>query len=87
MARFRPDARMIGLSPDPRTVRALGLVWGVQAVKVEEYHSSDEMVWFAIETALAAGHIDHGDIVLVLAGAPDRAGGPATDILRVVEVE
>ncbi len=28
MARFRPDARLIGLSPDPRTVRALSLVVG-----------------------------------------------------------
>ena len=87
MARFRPDANLIGLSPDPRTVRALSLVWGVRPVHVEEYRSSDEMVWFAIETALASGYIDHGDIVLVLAGAPDRVGGAATDILRVVEVE
>ena len=87
MARFRPDASLIGLSPDPRTVRALSLVWGVEPVHVEEYRSSDEMVWFAIETALTNGLIDHGDIVLVLAGAPDRTRGAATDILRVVEVE
>ena len=87
MARFRPDASLIGLSPDPRTVRALSLVWGVRPVHVEEYRSSDEMVWFAIETALTNGLVDHGDIVLVLAGAPDRVGGAATDILRVVEVE
>ena len=87
MARFRPNASLIGLSPDPRTVRALSLVWGVRSVQVEEYRSSDEMVWFAIETALTNGLVDHGDIVLVLAGAPDRAGGAATDILRVVEVE
>ena len=53
MARFRPIARLVGLSPDPRTVRALSLSWGVEPVHVEEYRSSDEMVWFAIETALA----------------------------------
>jgi pyruvate kinase len=87
MARFRPDAQLVGLSPDPRTVRALSLVWGVESVHVEEYRSSDEMVWFAIETSLAGGYIDHGDIALVLAGAPDRSSGAATDILRVVLVE
>ena len=87
MARFRPFARMVGLSPDPRTVRALSLTWGVESVHVEEYRSSDEMVWFAIETALAGGFVEHGDIVLVLAGAPDRVSGAATDILRVVRVE
>jgi pyruvate kinase len=87
MARFRPDARMVGLSPDPKTVRSLSLVWGVQAIHVEEYRSSDEMVWFAVETALSAGYVDHGDIALVLAGAPDRASAAGTDILRVVLVE
>ena len=87
MARFRPFARLVGLSPDPRTVRMLSLDWGVEAVHVEEYRSSDEMVWFAIETALAGGYIAHGDIVLVLAGAPDRVSGAATDILRLVRVE
>ena len=87
MARFRPDARMIGLSPDPRTVRTLCLSWGIESVHVDEYSSSDEMVWFAIETALAGGYVDHGDTVLVLAGAPDRVSGAATDILRVVRVD
>jgi pyruvate kinase len=84
MARFRPAARLIGLSPDPHTVRALALTWGVEPLQVDEYGTSDEMVWFAVETAVNHGLIDHGDIVLVLAGAPDRRSGAATDILRIV---
>ena len=72
IARFRPECRLVGLSPDPRTVNALALLWGVESVQVETYTSSDEMVWFAVETALQHGFIEHGDIVLVLAGAPDR---------------
>jgi pyruvate kinase len=86
IARFRPECRLIGLSPDPHTVNALSLSWGVEALQVEEYTTSDEMVWFAVETALGHGRIDHGDIVLVLAGAPDRHSGAATDVLRVVRV-
>jgi len=84
MARFRPGARLIGLSPDPATVSALTLSWGVEPVQVEEYRSSDEMVRFALETAANHGFIDRGDVVLVLAGAPDRHSGAATDILRIV---
>jgi pyruvate kinase len=87
MARFRPSARLIGLSPDPRTVAALTLTWGVESVQVEEYRTSDEMVWFAVETAVHHGFVAHGDIVLVLAGAPDRHSGAATDVMRVVRVE
>ena len=38
MARFRPTARLIGLSPDPSTVRALALSWGVTSLQVVDVH-------------------------------------------------
>jgi pyruvate kinase len=87
MARFRPGARLIGLSPAERTMEALTLSWGVDPVRVDEYHSTDEVVWHAVESAVAHGLIDHGDTVLVLAGAPDRDSSAATDVLRIVQVE
>ncbi len=92
MARFRPAATMIGLSPDPKMVRTMALSWGVEPVQVETYESTDEMVWFAVETALKQGACDHGDTVLVLAGAPSGSRGPgrsiaATDVLRLVRVD
>ena len=86
MARFRPACRLIGLSPDPRTVNSLTLSWGVEPVHVDEYRTSDEMVWFAVQTALEHGFVAHGDTVLVLAGAPDRHSGAAADVLRIVRV-
>jgi pyruvate kinase len=95
MARFRPGAALIGLAPDLHTACSLALTWGVTPVQVETYGSTDEMVWFAVERALSTQLIDHGDIVLVLAGAPDlrphHAGAasalPATDVLRIVRVD
>ncbi len=86
IARFRPECRLVGLSPDPRTVSALSLSWGVESLLVEEYTTTDEMVWFAVETAVRHGCVEHGDIVLVLAGAPDRYSGAATDVMRIVRV-
>ncbi|MCU1392920.1 MAG: pyk [Ilumatobacteraceae bacterium] len=87
MARFRPVAPLIGLSPDPATVRSMSLTWGVTPIQVDTYSSTDELVWFAIESAVRQGLIDTGDVVAVLAGAPDRASGAATDVLRLVRVE
>ena len=91
MARFRPAARLIGLSPHPDVVRALALTWGVEPIEVDIYGTTDEMVWFAVETALSAGLIERGDTVLVLAGAPDhdrpRQAEAATDVLRIVCVD
>jgi pyruvate kinase len=90
MARFRPAATMIGLSPHPQVVRSLALSWGVIPIEVDLYGTTDEMVWFAVETALQAGLIAPDDRVLVLAGAPDphreRRSDAATDVLRIVSV-
>ncbi len=86
MARFRPTAKLIGLSPDPVTVRALALSWGVKSLQVETYTTTDELVWYAVESAVHHGLVKTGQTVLVLAGAPDRPSGASTDVLRIVRV-
>jgi pyruvate kinase len=84
MARFRPRARLVGLSPDLRTVNALSLSWGVEPLAVEAHGTTGEMVGRALETAIDHELVRSGDVVLVLAGAPDATSGAATDILRIV---
>jgi pyruvate kinase len=86
MARFRPLTALVGLSADPATLRAMSLTWGVQAVEVGTYTSTDELVWFAVERTVQEGLVSSGDIVLVLAGAPDLPTGASTDVLRIVRV-
>jgi pyruvate kinase len=86
MARFRPTPRLLGLSPDPATVRALALSWGVTPLQVGTYTSTDDLVWFAVETAVRGGYVFPGDVALVLAGSPDRPSGASTDVLRIVAV-
>ncbi|MBA2386769.1 MAG: pyruvate kinase [Acidimicrobiia bacterium] len=85
MARFRPEAKLVGLSPDPGTVRALQLSWGVTPMRVDTYSSTDEMVWFATERATGSV-VMAGDLVVVLAGAPGGPGDWSTDVLRIVKV-
>ena len=87
MARFRPTARLIGLSPDPSTVRALALSWGIKTLQVSTYSTTDELVWHAVESAVHHDLVHSGETVLVLVGAPDRPSGASTDVLRIVRVE
>ena len=87
MARFRPEARLLALSPNPRTLNALTLSWGVEPVTVDMYDSTDEMVWYAVERSVHAGLIAKGDVVIVLAGSPERLASTAADVLRVVAVQ
>jgi len=85
MARFRPPCQLISLSPSDVTARQLALSWGVTPRRVDEHPSIDELVWFAVETAVRAGYVTKGDVVVVLAGSPEEAV-PSTDALRVVRV-
>ena len=64
----------------------MALSWGVRSLEVSSYHSTDDLVWFAVERAVQSGYIAAGDTVLVLAGAPDRPSGASTDVLRIVRV-
>ena len=86
MAALRPRCRLVGASPSLATARQLTLSWGVEPLVVDEYHSTDEMVWCVVEATVAAGMVHHGDAIAVLAGAPD-AEPRTTDVLRVVSVE
>ncbi|MGH9245591.1 MAG: pyruvate kinase [Acidimicrobiales bacterium] len=85
MARFRPPCLLLGCSYDERTVRQLTLSWGVLPLRVDFYESTDEMVWFSVETLVRNGLAEHGDVAVVLAGAPEDEA-PSTDVLRVVRI-
>jgi pyruvate kinase len=85
MARFRPPAQLVSLSPSVRTCRQMCLSWGITPYGVDTYRSTDEMVWFAVETAVKHGIAQPGELVAVLAGAPDSTDGH-TDVLRLVRL-
>jgi pyruvate kinase len=86
MARYRPEARLVGVSPNDRTVRQLTLSWGVQPLKVEVCETLDDLVWNSVEVAVTAGQVGPGDLVVMLAGSPTWSDG-ATDVLRVVRIQ
>ncbi|MGH9290575.1 MAG: pyruvate kinase [Acidimicrobiales bacterium] len=85
MASLRPQCRLIGASPSRETARQLALSWGVEPLVVDEYATTDEMVWCVVEAAVRGGMVRHGESIAVLAGAPDTSPG-RTDVLRVVAV-
>lgn len=86
MARFRPGSMLLGITPDVATMRSLTLTWGVEPMSMPECVSTDEMVWCAVEAAVQSGRVHSGDTVVVLAGAPDRVGTAAADVMRIVGV-
>ncbi len=81
MARFRPQAAILGFSTSERTVQQLTLSWGVTPMLACEEGSYEARVAEALDMAKEGGHVAPGDVVAVVAGMTE-----ATDVLRLVRV-
>jgi pyruvate kinase len=84
IARFRPEARILAYSSDPRTVNQLTMSWGAIPLKSEAHGSFTDMVNWAVADAHRSGLVRSGDVVVVLAGSSETS--EATDTLRLVRV-
>ena len=84
MARFRPEAMILGLSTDPKTVDQLTLSWGTTPVHLPTGGTREEMMAEAVKMAAAEGLVRSGDQVALLGG--DGVGAKVTNNLRIVTV-
>ncbi|GGC55124.1 pyruvate kinase [Siccirubricoccus deserti] len=85
VARDRPEAPILGLTPSEATARRLAVVWGVHSLVVSEIHSMSEMVSRAVRAALQEGVAQRGQELVVTAGVPFGTPG-MTNSLRVTTV-
>jgi pyruvate kinase len=85
MARERPKAPIVALSPNIGTGRRLSLVWGVHCVITEDAHDQDDMVDRANRIAFREGFAKAGERVIIVAGVPLGTPG-ATNMLRIAYV-
>lgn len=85
-ARERPEAPVIGCTPNVETARRLALVWGVHAVIYQVMNSIDEMVDHAINITLAEGFGELGEIIAITAGMPFGRTG-TTNMLRLTRLK
>ena len=85
VARERPEAPIIGLTPHIDTARRLAVVWGVHAVVAPDAHSMTEAVTRAAHVARTEGFAAHGEEIVVTAGVPFGHSG-TTNALRVAAV-
>jgi pyruvate kinase len=86
VARERPDAPVIGLTPHMETARRMAVVWGVHALVTPDVHSMSEAVTRATRVALSEGFAVSGETIVVTAGVPFGHAG-TTNALRVGTVK
>ncbi len=85
-ARERPEAPVIGCTPNRETARRLALVWGVHAVTSDTMSNVDEMVSNAIKITLQEGFGELGEIIAITAGMPFGRTG-TTNMLRLTRLK
>jgi pyruvate kinase len=85
IARFRPQAKIIGFSTDHQTLRQLTLSWGATPLHLDVDYEADNLITRAVEQAREASLIRRGDLVAVLSGSREYPG-QATDALRLIPI-
>ena len=91
LSKWRPAARIIGLSPNKMVVRQMQLLWGVTPVLASRASSTDELVETSVDISKKRGFVKSGDTVVITVGVP-KEGQPAgvlgeTNTMRVVKVD
>ncbi len=85
VARERPSAPILGLTPRMETARRLALAWGVHSIPTPEAERFSDMTDMARDLVLKDGFAKLNDRVVIVAGIPFGTSG-ATNVMRVARV-
>lgn len=82
ISKHRPDTGIIAATPKPQVARRLTVSWGVYPIVVPEARTTDGLLETSVDGALDAGLVNHGDLVVIIAGVPVGRQG-TTNLIKV----
>lgn len=82
ISKHRPEAGIVATTPREDVARRLTVSWGVHPVVIADVRSTDEILEAAVDGALDAGFVSHGDLVIIIAGVPVGQHG-TTNLIKV----
>lgn len=86
VSKYRPQARILALTPSQETQRALTLRWGVLPVTTDPVRNIDDFFSRVKEEAVKLDGVGPGTLVVLVAGLPVGVPG-GTNMLRVLSVD
>ena len=87
VSKFKPDAQIIGLSPDDAIVRQMQIYWGVRPFKSHKAETTKDLLDEATDIVLDAGLAEKDDILVLTGGGPaNHRGKGVTNMLKVVKI-
>ena len=84
VARYRPESRIIAMTPFKFIARQLEIIWGVKAFVVSAYDSSDEIPEVAKNALIKEGVVPRGGKFVMTGGVPVGITG-TTNYLSVIK--
>lgn len=91
VSKFRPEATIVGVTPNEDALRRMQILRGVYPVKSIPYHSTEEICEEAIRLARKKGLVETGNIVVVTAGIPSpvikKESEGMSNMMRIAIVE
>ncbi len=82
VAKHRPAAPIVAITPSLEVARQLRVVWGVQPVAVRPSKSIEDMIALAVDAAREQRLVDPGDLVAITAGVAVNQPG-STNLIQV----
>jgi len=84
IAAFRPRARIVALTPEPRVARRLALLWGTESLLIDQYASIDVLLYMTERQMVREGLVRSGDLIAFTTGMPVGSGG--TNVLKIHQI-
>jgi pyruvate kinase len=85
LSRIRSPIPLLAFTPEPAVRSQLALTWGVETFLMPYVSHTDDMVRQVDQALLAAGRVEVGDLVVIVAGSPPGIPG-STNAMRVHRV-
>ena len=82
---FRPNAMIIAMSPNKEVCKKLNLVWGLNAVLVDDFNDSEDMLKNVQKYLLDNNISKKGSQYIIIAGVPVGVSG-TTNLIRIENI-
>jgi pyruvate kinase len=85
VAKYRPAAPIVAITPSLEVARRLRIVWGVEPLQVRASTSIEDMIALSVDAAREKRLVDPGDLVAITAGVAVNTPG-STNLIQVHSV-
>lgn len=87
ISKLKPEAVIIGASPNDEVLRKMQIYWGVRPLKTAQERSTDMVFQHAIDVTENAGYVEEGDIVVITGGVATSPAATRRGLTNMIRVQ